>query len=342
MLPVARLAREPARLQSWLAVGVLLGLAGLSKYTAVLLAIGLAIFMVWDRRSRWLAQPGAWLAVAIALLMVVPVLYWNERHGWASFEYQWGQVGRGDSKLGNAALFALAQIPLYSLIVTFAVWRPALAAHTTLARLLVSLGITIVVLGVLAGGKLHWTYVGWLLVTPLVACRLAAPAWSRVLRVAAVSSAAASVLAVGTLLALLVFRPIGRFPSTAPALSGLIGWDDAARRASQLRTEVFPSDAAATLMVSNWTFASRLAWYARPVPVQLNDVARSQFDYWFGKPHGSAILVQPADDDAAEPPKLAFPMHCRFLEELDTPPTPRPANRFRFYACTPSAPGEPL
>ena len=89
------------------------------------------------------------------------------------------------------------------------------------------------VAGVLAGGKLHWTYVGWLLLAPLVACRLAEPVWPRGLRVAAVSSAVLSTLTVGTILALLVFQPIERLPFTAPALSCLIGWDDAARRAHQ-------------------------------------------------------------------------------------------------------------
>ena len=94
-------------------------------------------------------------------------------------------------------------------------------------------------------------------------------------------------------------------------------------------------------MVANWTYAGRLAWYARPVPVQLNDERQSQFDYWFGKPHGPAILVQPVDDATAPPPKLAIPMDCRFLEELDTAPRQEPANRFRFFGCTPSAPHAP-
>jgi 4-amino-4-deoxy-L-arabinose transferase-like glycosyltransferase len=337
VLPVARLAREPASMRSWLAVGVLLGLAGLSKYTALLLAIGLVIFMIWDRRWRWLTEPGAWLAVAIAVCMILPVLYWNARHDWASVTYQWGHVEGGDSKLRDAALFALGQIAIYSIIVTCAVWRPVLAARTTFARLLASFGTPIVVAGLLSGGKPHWTFAGWLLLVPLVASRLAAPTWSRGLRVAVVSSAVLSAVTVGALLTLLLFRPVERFPSTASALAGLIGWDDAARRASELRTEVFAADVGATLMVANWTHAGRLAWYARPLPVQLNDLRRSQFDYWFGKPHGPAILVQPLDGDATPSPKLVIPMDCRFLEELDTAPIERPANRFRFYACTPLA-----
>ena len=339
VLPAARLAREPASMHSWLAVGALLGLAGLSKYTAVLLVIGLVIFVVWERRWRWFVEPGAWLAVTIALCMITPVIDWNARHDWASFAYQWRHVEGGGSKLGNAALFVVGQIAAYSVVVAFAAWRPALGARATLARLLTSLGAPIVIAGALSAGRPHWTYAGWLLLTPLVACRLAAPAWSRGLRVAAVSSAVVSAVTIGAMLSLLIFRPVERFPFVAPALSGLIGWDDAARRANELRVAEFPADAGATLMVARWTYASRLAWYARPVPVQLNDVAKSQFDYWFGKPRGPAILVQPVDDPAAPLPTLAFPMDCRFLQELDTPPKAQPANRFRFYACAPSAPG---
>src|SRR5262249_29204765 len=121
--PLARLARRSSALGDWLAVGVLLGLAGLSQYTAALLPIGILIFLVWERRWRWLVEPGAWLAIVIAFVMVVPVLYWNAKHDWVSFAYQWSHVAGGDSKLRNSTLFALGQVVTYSLIVTLAVWR---------------------------------------------------------------------------------------------------------------------------------------------------------------------------------------------------------------------------
>ena len=76
-------------LRWWSAAGVLLGLAMLSKYSAVFLALGTLLFLLLHpARRRWLAHPGPYLAVAIALAVFSPVLVWNARHGWISFLWQ--------------------------------------------------------------------------------------------------------------------------------------------------------------------------------------------------------------------------------------------------------------
>jgi hypothetical protein len=73
----------------WAAAGAMLGLGALSKYTAVLLVAGAALHVL-ARRDRWrcLAQPGPYLALAIALALFTPVLLWNARHHWISFAWQ--------------------------------------------------------------------------------------------------------------------------------------------------------------------------------------------------------------------------------------------------------------
>jgi 4-amino-4-deoxy-L-arabinose transferase-like glycosyltransferase len=73
----------------WLAAGFFGGLALLSKYTAVLLAPAILVFaFVPPWRVRWLGSLYPWLALAIALLMFSPVLYWNWSNEWASFRFQ--------------------------------------------------------------------------------------------------------------------------------------------------------------------------------------------------------------------------------------------------------------
>jgi len=44
---------------------------------------------------------------------------------------------------------------------------------------------------------------------------------------------------------------------------------EAAERASRLHSEFRTSNRKAVLLVPNWSLASRLAWYARPLPVQV-------------------------------------------------------------------------
>ena len=78
----------------WLAVGVCLGLALDSKYTAVLPGAGLAFWLLASRDARrWLRTPWPWAAALTALALFAPVIWWNAAHGWASFIKQGGRTG---------------------------------------------------------------------------------------------------------------------------------------------------------------------------------------------------------------------------------------------------------
>ena len=81
-------ALERGQLAAWLLFGLCIGLAGLSKYTAVTLVFTAALFVILQRRLDVLRTPGPWLAVALALVLIAPVLYWNATHDWLSFRYQ--------------------------------------------------------------------------------------------------------------------------------------------------------------------------------------------------------------------------------------------------------------
>ena len=75
----------------WLAVGVFVGLALASKYTAVLLALGLALWLAAAGRE-WLRRPQPYLGALLAAAVFTPVLWWNAAHGWASFLRQGGRT----------------------------------------------------------------------------------------------------------------------------------------------------------------------------------------------------------------------------------------------------------
>jgi len=73
----------------WLIVGLGFGLAGLSKYSAVLSAAGFVAFLALSpRQRRWLRDPALYAGAALALAMTAPVIAWNAEHGWASFAFQ--------------------------------------------------------------------------------------------------------------------------------------------------------------------------------------------------------------------------------------------------------------
>jgi 4-amino-4-deoxy-L-arabinose transferase-like glycosyltransferase len=96
--------------RDWAALGLCLGLAGLTKYTAVLLVPGVFGVLTVSLGWRWLRGPGPWLAAAIALLLISPVLWWNHQHGWISFAYQWGHAGGREAWQAKRVLgFVLVQ-----------------------------------------------------------------------------------------------------------------------------------------------------------------------------------------------------------------------------------------
>ncbi|WP_298281556.1 glycosyltransferase family 39 protein [Acidocella sp.] len=89
---VARLI-QTGRRRWWLAAGLAMGLALLSKYTALLFLIA-AFF--WLLASPWgrlrLRTPWPWLAAALALLLFAPDIAWNAAHHWVSYAKQGGRV----------------------------------------------------------------------------------------------------------------------------------------------------------------------------------------------------------------------------------------------------------
>ncbi|MCZ4410462.1 glycosyltransferase family 39 protein [Cryomorphaceae bacterium 1068] len=73
----------------WLLAGLAMGLAFDSKYTAVLLQIGLLGFLLFSNRHRkLLLSPWVWASLIISALVTFPVWYWNYQNDFASFLFQ--------------------------------------------------------------------------------------------------------------------------------------------------------------------------------------------------------------------------------------------------------------
>ncbi|MDR2772168.1 MAG: glycosyltransferase family 39 protein [Elusimicrobiota bacterium] len=82
----------------WYLTGIFFGLALLSKYTAVLFCLCLAVYMVLDKKLFWLKNVHFYLMFLISLTIFLPVVFWNSSHDWISFTFQIGH-GLVSSKL---------------------------------------------------------------------------------------------------------------------------------------------------------------------------------------------------------------------------------------------------
>ncbi len=87
--------------------GVLLGLAMLSKVSAVFPAFGIALYPLVAREKRmFLTDARFYLSFAIALIVFMPFLIWNYQNDFVFFRYQGAHVARGGSIVTFLELWA--------------------------------------------------------------------------------------------------------------------------------------------------------------------------------------------------------------------------------------------
>lgn len=116
--------------RDFLLAGLAIGCGMASKYTAVLLPAAIAVFVLVRRRDL-LASKRTWAAVLVAALAFAPVVWWNWRHGFESFAFQY-RHGGGEAtaiRWGSAADFIgglgllLSPVVFLLLCARVALWR---------------------------------------------------------------------------------------------------------------------------------------------------------------------------------------------------------------------------
>ena len=328
---------------AWLLWGLLLGLAGLSKYTAIFLALASAWCLLAAHGLRVLRVPWAWLGLLLALLLVAPVALWNAQHDWISFRYQASHGAGGAWEALHLLRFALVQLLAFGPLL---LWGLRKSGRGGVLRAF--FWIPLVVLALLSGGGSslpHWTAPAWVALSPFAGLALARYAyahgdsrrqgrrarWLGVL-VALQASACAA------LMGLMLSAGAPFFPQSlrttavgANPFADLHGWDDAGARARALAR----AQGLASVSVQNWTLASRLGWYAQPLAVHVLAPGTDQFSLWAGDlPVGADTLLVDWSHLSFELPLAPQGFaRCDVLDTLDVRHGSAPLARFRFYAC---------
>jgi 4-amino-4-deoxy-L-arabinose transferase-like glycosyltransferase len=273
-----------------------LGLALLSKYTAGLLGVALALFLLTNRRYRplWLS-PHLWLAGLLVCLLQAPVLVWNLQNDWASFGFIVG--GRqGIGALGDFSGVTGYLLTILVFVSPFLLWpviafvigrgRPEGESPAIgLARIVVIVSsLTWLVASVFTNILFHWNLVAYLAFVPFVWAYLHAR-W--------LLSAHCVYAAIAALLAMVNYCiiPILALISQADQTSGWSwGWDEVAAR---VRIEQ-QAHGAAFVAGSDYALAAPLAFALRDGSVTSLDADTDQFDFWFdanGLSAENAIIV---------------------------------------------------
>jgi 4-amino-4-deoxy-L-arabinose transferase-like glycosyltransferase len=329
--------KDTFSIPDWGITGVLLGLAGLSKYTAAFTAFALLLVFLASPKKSWISKAGFWFAAAIALIVISPVLYWNWVNDWISFKYQIAHGSGGAWAWRRVATFIGIQIACFGpllLLGAFTFLKYCLhSQRTVLLALLSFFLIPFLIFATLSGGGSlpHWTTPAWFCLTPFAGIGLA-KAWNLQHRLAI------RTLFIGQLLICLLgfgFVLAGGVSTSAikaNPIADLYGWKVAGQKAAQLAQ----ATKANGIAVQNWTLGSRAAWYASPLPTFVLDQRKDQFDLWFGQlPKGANVLLISWSGMAFNPPvgeNLAFEQ-CEPLDSLEIIRFGQVLSKFDYTLC---------
>lgn len=323
-------------LKGWLLLGVLFGFAGLSKYTAVLLVPGFLFYWVRQQGIRWLVSGKPWLAMVAALLLISPVLYWNYLHDWVSFRYQIEHSHLSTWSWNDFLATQVFQMLCYGMLVYFCgLWFSfkTLRDGSNADWLILSLALPILVMVSWSAGHgeilPNWPAAGWVCLMPLIADRLCY-AWHKFrVKCVVLSAGLVSGGLIVFLMFFLAFQPLSVFPFMAPLFKDLAGWEQAARRAGDWHRQL-PSDA--VILVDNTSHASRIAWYAYPLPVSMIDGLSTQFEYWHQN-SGHGVLVRANEARPSDDRLENNGFECLYLDQLEALVDGLKVNTFHFYQC---------
>jgi 4-amino-4-deoxy-L-arabinose transferase-like glycosyltransferase len=276
MMALRWLRKDQFSILDCIALGVLLGLAGLSKYTAAFTAFAFLGVLLITPKKPWLTKNGFWLAAVIALVLISPVLYWNFVNDWISFKYQLAHGGGSSWAWRRVAAYLGIQVACFGpLLILGAIlfFKNGLTSHKRLVIVLFGFfAIPLLIFTALSGGGglPHWTTPAWFCLAPFAGIGLA-QAWANHRR-----WAIRILITIQLLLCMIGFAYVlaGGINSSSiksNPIADLYGWKLAGQEAAKLAQ------------------ANKVSG----LPVFILDQRQDQFDLWFGKlaPGSNVILV---------------------------------------------------
>lgn len=301
-------AAHGRKIWHWYALGLVFGLALLSKYTAILLAPCFLLYLGLTEGRRWLRTVHPYLALLVGLLCFAPVVYWNRQHDWLSFAFQLGHGLGGDRySLAKVAEYIGGQMFLTGPIT----WLVGI--HATIvgfqqreknSLLLIASSIPVIAFFGLTSFKTvagpNWPMFAYFSFCILVAHFCLADA-SRMRRVVWTSALVSSLLisASITLHARFNLLPLERISpdlTAADATNWFHGW-------RELGAEVRKYPNHPLVITPSHQLSAQISYYTGGnLAVQTDRAARpSQFNLWHVEPHGPERLFLWSGDDAHPP-----------------------------------------
>jgi dolichyl-phosphate-mannose-protein mannosyltransferase len=284
--------RSSGSLVWWSVAGVSLGLGVTSKYTAVLVPLGVFVALLSsshrELRPR-LLEPGPYVATVVGVLVFSPVILWNATHHWASFAFQLrhGFGAAAGSTMGRELEFIGGQAglvsPILFVLMVVAVMRGIKAPTSVVSRVLAVVVVVVFAFFMYSATKrrveANWPAIAYVPGVLLLATHAGTRAWDRSMRggvaLAALLSAVVYVNAI---------VPVLPVPARRDPAARASGWDDLARVVDRVYAPRLSISSYRTWVAGDrYQEASALAFHLpnHPETFSLNLSSRpNQYDLW--------------------------------------------------------------
>jgi 4-amino-4-deoxy-L-arabinose transferase-like glycosyltransferase len=271
----------------WLAIGGVMGLGMLTKYTIFFFAAGIAGGLLLTPARRFLRSPWLWAGVLLALLMFLPNLLWQVRHDFISLRFLHAIHAR-DVGEGRAEGFFRDQALLCTNPFAVPLWLAGLYAYLRDARYRMLAWMYLIPLALLAAGQGRGYYLGAVYPMLIAMGSVQAARWlanrSRRWRWALIAVFFAGLFGYATAAATVVLPLASRGALMKFALAHNgdlreeIGWEEMVRNVARIRDSLPPAQRAGVgVLVGNYgeqgaieIFGPR---YGLPAPISRTNTA---------------------------------------------------------------------
>ncbi|HEX3345715.1 MAG TPA: glycosyltransferase family 39 protein [Polyangiaceae bacterium] len=357
-----------------LLAGLLLGLAFLAKYTAVLLVPAAILYVAASAPTRrWLRRPSFYAGGAVALVVALPVLLWNQARGWPSLrlhfverataalpvagENRINQLVAVSSTSGGGHLESFLRVlvgqlmsysPLLAPLLVMALVRALRRSRRDDRDLFVTAFSWPVLLPLLFAmtrfqdAEQHWTMMA-MVPAVLAAGHYGDEAWSRSKRLRGVALAGIALSGVAFLVgnvharstALLRLIPADHYDARADMINELIGWDEVRASVSRAATA---APGSVVLASNHYSLCGRLMFEMGDAPpVYCPSARRSAYDFFDRRdPPADATVIALTTDIHGELPAGLENRACTVADTVDIERGGRQVARYFVQTCPPA------
>ncbi|MDH5560721.1 MAG: glycosyltransferase family 39 protein, partial [Deltaproteobacteria bacterium] len=104
-------------------LGLISGFGAVSKYIMILFPVGFLIWCFWTKQTKFIfTRWQTYLGAVLALLILLPNIYWNYQHEWVTFTYNFKKGLMGASFGKHFLIFIFSQFMLFSPVLSILFW----------------------------------------------------------------------------------------------------------------------------------------------------------------------------------------------------------------------------